>query len=94
VFLSGGQKEEEASVNLNALNSVKHIKRPWALSFSYGRALQASCLNAWKGEKANVQAAQAAFAARAKANSEAQLGHYKGHSTGSEQALYEKDYKY
>jgi len=94
MFLSGGQKEEEASVNLNAINNVKSIKRPWALSFSYGRALQASCLNAWKGDKSNLSKAQAAFAERAKANSDAQLGTHKGHSNSSEQALYEKDYKY
>jgi fructose-bisphosphate aldolase class I len=48
--------------------------RPWYLSFSYGRALQASALKAWKGEAANVQAAQQAFMARAKANSDAALG--------------------
>jgi fructose-bisphosphate aldolase class I len=93
-FLSGGQKEEEATLNLNAINTVD-IKRPWSLTFSFGRALQASCLAAWKGEKSNVKAGQEAFLVRAKANSEAQLGKYKGtSSTGSEQSLYEKDYKY
>jgi fructose-bisphosphate aldolase class I len=93
MFLSGGQKEEEASINLNAINSYK-AKKPWSLSFSYGRALQSSCLHAWKGEKANIKAAQDAFGARAKANSEAQLGHYKGGAFSVEQTLYEKDYKY
>jgi fructose-bisphosphate aldolase class I len=92
-FLSGGQKEEEATLNLNAMNSL-NTKRPWSLTFSYGRALQASCLDAWKGEKANVAAAQQAFLARAKANSEAQLGKYAGTSASSGQDLYQKDYKY
>eukprot|EP01118_Nematostelium_gracile_P009492 TRINITY_DN3208_c0_g1_i1.p1 TRINITY_DN3208_c0_g1~~TRINITY_DN3208_c0_g1_i1.p1 ORF type:complete len:357 (-),score=131.37 TRINITY_DN3208_c0_g1_i1:47-1117(-) len=91
-FLSGGQSEEEASRNLNAMNALQ-TKIPWSLSFSYGRALQASCLDAWKGQKANVKAAQDAFLVRAKANSEAQWGKYGGSSTGS-QDLYQKDYKY
>jgi fructose-bisphosphate aldolase class I len=39
-FLSGGQSEEDASLNLNAMNCLKGIRRPWALTFSYGRALQ------------------------------------------------------
>ncbi len=55
-FLSGGQSEEEASVNLNAINNQP--RRPWALTFSYGRALQASVLRAWGGKKENVKAAQ------------------------------------
>lgn len=46
-FLSGGQSEEEASLNLNAMNAMKNIAKPWALTFSYGRALQASVLKAW-----------------------------------------------
>lgn len=50
-FLSGGQSEEEASINLNAINTITGIKKPWALTFSYGRALQASVLAAWKGQK-------------------------------------------
>ncbi len=47
VFLSGGQSEESASVNLNAMNALKNIQKPWALTFSYGRALQQSVLKAW-----------------------------------------------
>ncbi|XP_010131735.1 PREDICTED: fructose-bisphosphate aldolase C-like, partial [Buceros rhinoceros silvestris] len=47
-FLSGGQSEEEASINLNAINTCPLV-RPWALTFSYGRALQASALSAWRG---------------------------------------------
>jgi fructose-bisphosphate aldolase, class I len=62
-FLSGGQSEEEASVNLNAINNQP--KRPWALTFSYGRALQASVLRAWQGKKENVGAAQTELLKRA-----------------------------
>lgn len=46
-FLSGGQSEEEASLNLNAMNKLAGIRRPWFLSFSYGRALQASVVKTW-----------------------------------------------
>jgi fructose-bisphosphate aldolase class I len=91
-FLSGGQSEEEASRNLNAMNALD-TKKPWSLSFSFGRALQASCLEAWKGDKANLKAGQNAFLVRAKANSEAQWGKYAGSSSQS-QDLYQKDYSY
>lgn len=64
-FLSGGQSEEEASVNLSAINSVP-LGRPWALTFSYGRALQASVLRAWGGKKENVAAGQNELLKRAK----------------------------
>merc|ERR1719431_1056874 len=50
VFLSGGQSEDEASVNLNAINQFNGAPKPWKLSFSFGRALQASCLKAWAGK--------------------------------------------
>lgn len=50
VFLSGGQSEEEASVNLNAINQLQ-AKKPWKLTFSFGRALQASVIKAWAGKK-------------------------------------------
>jgi len=92
-FLSGGQDEEEATKNLDAINKYEG-KKPWSLTFSFGRALQASCLDAWRGEKANVGKAQEVFLARAKANSEAQLGKYAGGASASSQQLYEKDYKY
>lgn len=46
-FLSGGQSEEEASLNLNAMAKLEGIAKPWALTFSYGRALQQSVLQAW-----------------------------------------------
>lgn len=66
-FLSGGQSEEEASLNLNAINQTP-LHKPWKLTFSYGRALQASALAAWKGQAANKKAAQEAFVTRAKVN--------------------------
>ena len=56
VFLSGGQSEDEATAHLNAMN---RLGGPWPLSFSYGRALQASALKAWGGDPANVDAGQA-----------------------------------
>lgn len=74
VFLSGGQSEREATENLNTMNKLYGDSMPWNLSFSYGRALQASCLDAWKGDKANVQHAQQCFDHRAKMNGLAQQG--------------------
>lgn len=53
-FLSGGQSEEEASLNLNAMNKIDKLPRPWSLTFSYGRALQSSVLKAWLGKPENV----------------------------------------
>ena len=76
MFLSGGQSEEEATAHLNAMNA-KFGLVPWRLSFSYGRALQQSCLKAWKGDQANIAAAQAALLDRARANSAACAGAYK-----------------
>merc|ERR1719216_723787 len=94
-FLSGGQSEEEATMNLNAINSVDML-RPWSCTFSFGRALQASVLKAWKGEDANVAAAQAALLKRGKANSEANLGKYDGWAAdeSAKASLYEKGYTY
>ncbi|NXB50970.1 ALDOA aldolase, partial [Pomatostomus ruficeps] len=60
----GGQSEEEASLNLNAINRCP-LARPWALTFSYGRALQASALKAWAGKKDNTKAAQEEYVKRA-----------------------------
>jgi fructose-bisphosphate aldolase class I len=74
VFLSGGQSEIEATVNLNAINQLDG--RPWPLSFSYGRALQASALKAWRGSADAVGAAQAAFVHRARCNAAAAAGEY------------------
>ena len=76
VFLSGGQSEEDASLNLNAMNALKGIEKPWALTFSYGRALQASVLKAWMGNPENVKAAQDTLMERAKANGLAAKGEY------------------
>ena len=74
VFLSGGQSEEEATRRLNAINAIG--PHPWKVSFSYGRALQASALKAWGGHEENVEAAQRAYYHRAKMNSLAQTGTY------------------
>jgi fructose-bisphosphate aldolase class I len=91
-FLSGGQSEEESSQNLNAMALLKELPKPWNLSFSYGRALQASCLKAWLGKEANVEAAQKALMERAKANGDATLGKYEG--GGSSEGLFVKKYVY
>ncbi|TMP93492.1 MAG: fructose-bisphosphate aldolase class I [Verrucomicrobia bacterium] len=74
VFLSGGQTDQQATEHLNAMNRMEGL--PWQLSFSYGRALQAPVLKAWKGEAANVAAAQQAFHHRAWCNSKARFGKY------------------
>lgn len=74
-FLSGGQSEEEASLNLNAINLCPRGK-PWRLTFSYGRALQASALAAWRGKTENGSLAQDAFLKRAQINSLASRGEY------------------
>ncbi len=74
VFLSGGQSDEDATANLNAMNAIG--PHPWQLSFSYGRALQAPALKAWEGKPQNVDAAQRAYYHRAKMNSAARTGMY------------------
>ena len=74
VFLSGGQTDQQATEHLNAMNQLGDL--PWQLSFSYGRALQAPVLKAWKGDQANVAAAQEAFHHRAWCNSKARFGKY------------------
>ncbi len=74
VFLSGGQSETEATVHLNAMNRLSGL--PWELSFSYGRALQASALEAWGGKAPQVSAAQKAYYRRAKLNGAARHGKY------------------
>ncbi len=75
VFLSGGQSTELATAHLNAMNAA-NPDLPWPLSFSYGRALQEPCLNAWGGKTENVQAAQQALLHREKCNSLACSGKY------------------
>ena len=74
VFLSGGQSDERATAHLNAMNAMG--PHPWQLSFSYGRALQAPALKAWKGEPSRIAAGQRAFYHRAKCNSAARYGRY------------------
>ena len=74
VFLSGGQTDAQATEHLNAMNKLQGL--PWQLSFSFGRALQAPVLKAWKGDVANVADAQRAFHHRASCNSKARFGKY------------------
>jgi len=73
-FLSGGQGDEEATANLDAINRLG--PHPWQFSFSYGRALQAPALKAWKGDDANIRAGQDAYRHRAHMNSLARSGSY------------------
>jgi fructose-bisphosphate aldolase, class I len=73
-FLSGGQSDEEATAHLSAMNAGYDL--PWALTFSYGRALQAAPQKAWSGKKENVAAGQRAFAHRARMNSLASVGQW------------------
>lgn len=74
-FLSGGQSDEEATANLSAMNQISGL--PWALTFSYGRALQTSALVTWNGEAQNVAAAQRAFTHRARMNALAATGEWR-----------------
>eukprot|EP00811_Abedinium_folium_P035949 NODE_8700_length_1475_cov_14.614243.p1 GENE.NODE_8700_length_1475_cov_14.614243~~NODE_8700_length_1475_cov_14.614243.p1 ORF type:complete len:367 (-),score=139.61 NODE_8700_length_1475_cov_14.614243:287-1387(-) len=93
-FLSGGQSEEEATVHLHAMNAYR--PSPWNVSFSFGRALQASVLKTWLGDDANKAAAQQILGAIAKANGDACQGIYdgsKGHPSCAG-SLYVKDYVY
>jgi fructose-bisphosphate aldolase class I len=71
-FLSGGQSDEDATAHLNAMNAAYDL--PWALTFSYGRALQAAPLKAWKGQ--DVAAGQKAFNHRARMNGLASIGEW------------------
>ena len=74
VFLSGGQSDVDATDHLNAMNAMG--KHPWAVSFSYGRALQAPVLAAWKGDESNVASAQKALQRRCYFNGLAREGAY------------------
>jgi len=93
VFLSGGQSELEATANLQAINKVP-LTRPWALSFSFGRALQASVLKSWKGE--NVEAGQRTLMLRAAANGMAAMGKYEGEdaSQAASESLFVEKHAY
>jgi len=93
-FLSGGLAEEDASIFLNEINKIER-KGPWALTFSFSRAMQSSCIKAWGGEKDNVGAAQALLVGRAQANAEASKGEYvAGSQATTEGSLYVKNYVY
>jgi fructose-bisphosphate aldolase class I len=74
IFLSGGQSAEDATDHLNAMNAMG--AHPWQVSFSYGRALQAPVLAAWKGQESNVAAAQKALLKRSELNGLARDGKY------------------
>lgn len=77
VFLSGGQSDEEATVNLNAISQFATDKGvPWELSFSYGRGLQSAPLKAWNGSTDNLQSAQRSFYQRCEITSLARRGLY------------------
>lgn len=93
MFLSGGQSEVEATLNLNSMNQSPN---PWHVSFSYARALQNSVLKTWKGQPENVEAAQTALLIRAKANSLAQLGKYsaEGEAEEAKTGMFVKGYQY
>ena len=73
-FLSGGQTAEEATEHLGLMNQTGDL--PWELSFSYGRALQAPVLDAWRGAESNFNSGQQALVKRARLNSLAHLGQY------------------
>ena len=95
MFLSGGQSEDQATENLNEMNKITTVAKPWNLSFSYGRALQHSCLRAWLGKPENVAEAQRVLLERARNNSQATFGTFK--STGStygNESLHVKNYVY
>merc|ERR1712137_315088 len=68
--------EEVATINLSTMNQLFQGKLPWHLSFSYGKALQKTCIVTWMGQEANIEAAQRALKARAHANSDAVFGTY------------------
>ncbi|MEB3239848.1 MAG: class I fructose-bisphosphate aldolase [Cyanobacteriota bacterium] len=94
LFLSGGLSEEDASLALNAINeAAAQGFAPWHLGFSFGRALQHSCLKHWAG--GNVEAGQAALLARARANGAASRGAYRpGDESSDDASLFVADYSY
>jgi len=75
-FLSGGQSAELASARLNAMNVRFKSRLPWALAFSFARAVQQPALELWKGLESNVPAAQSALYHRARCNQAARRGEY------------------
>ena len=81
-FLSGGQSGELASARLNAMNVRFRKQLPWALAFSFARAIQQPALEIWRGQEANVLLAQNALCYRAKCNRVARQGHYPAEMEG------------
>lgn len=100
VFLSGGQSELEATANLSAINAhKKQASCPWFLSFSYGRALQHSVIQEWRGKQENASSAQKILLQRAQANSQATQGLQTkvpadGNKASSQESTYVSSYKY
>lgn len=94
-FLSGGQSETEATTNLSAMNKVD-LLRPWAVSFSFGRALQASVLKTWQGKDGNVAEAQKVLLHRARMNSLATRGKYESEEAGAaaDESLFVANHSY
>merc|ERR1712106_719556 len=93
-FPSGGISEEDSSLYLNEINKIKRVG-PWALTFSFSRAMQSSCIKVWSGKPENIEAAQAQLLARARANAAASKGEYKAGSEPSlEESLYVANYVY
>ena len=82
VFLSGGQSDRIATAHLNAINRLPGPK-PWKISFSYGRALQDSALEAWHGRDENLKTAHQALSHRARCNGAASLGQYTDEMEGT-----------
>jgi fructose-bisphosphate aldolase class I len=75
-FLSGGQSAEPASARLNAMNVLFKSRLPWALAFSFARAIQQPALEIWRGQETNVKAAQEALLHRSRCNRAARRGEY------------------
>jgi len=75
-FLSGGQSAELASTRLNAMNVRFKSRLPWALAFSFARAIQQPAMEVWLGQDANAKAAQQALLHRARCNQAARRGEY------------------
>eukprot|EP00239_Pterosperma_sp_CCMP1384_P005124 CAMPEP_0197849738 /NCGR_PEP_ID=MMETSP1438-20131217/13078_1 /TAXON_ID=1461541 /ORGANISM="Pterosperma sp., Strain CCMP1384" /LENGTH=381 /DNA_ID=CAMNT_0043462559 /DNA_START=67 /DNA_END=1212 /DNA_ORIENTATION=- len=91
MFLSGGQSELEATLNLNAMNQTPN---PWHVSFSFARALQNSVIKCWAGDESKTEEAQKILLARCKANSDANLGKFEADGSVTDERTYEKGYVY
>jgi fructose-bisphosphate aldolase class I len=82
-FLSGGQSGELASARLNSMNLRFKSNLPWALAFSFARAIQQPALEIWQGKEINVLAAQQALYHRAMCNRAARRGEYNASMEGT-----------